>query len=74
MAKKLPKSRISTAEAAPISYKRTKEDVERERRYRAEDAMRTLTRADEIKGDSRLMNDVKMLAKEQMAVAKKFAK
>ncbi len=49
---------------APV--KRTKEDEERERRYRAEDALRSLQRAEEVKTDKALMRDVKLLAKEQM--------
>jgi hypothetical protein len=33
-----------------------------ERRYEVEDAMRTLTRAEEIKRDAKLMKDVRELA------------
>lgn len=73
MAKKLPKAKISTDMCAP-AYRQTKEDIARQRRYAAEDAIRTLTRADEIKGDKRLMSDVQALAKEQMKTAQKFAK
>lgn len=39
---------------------------ERERQYRAEDALRTLTRADEIRRDAALMRDVKSHAKQQI--------
>jgi len=37
-----------------------------DRKYRAEDALRTITRADEIKKDRALMGDVRKLANEQM--------
>ena len=36
-----------------------------ERKWRAEDAMRTIMRAEEIRKDTRLMADVKRMAKEQ---------
>ena len=68
------KSKIMVAEAAPASYKQSKEDLERQRRYEAEDAMRTLTRAEEIRNDKGLMGRVKSIAKEQMKTAAKFAK
>lgn len=44
-----------------------------ERRYRAEDALRTITRAEEHKGDPRLMSDVKKLARDMAAKLKKVA-
>lgn len=47
-------------------YKPTKEDEARERRYRAEDALRTLSRAEEIRSDRGLMRDVKSHAKDQI--------
>lgn len=37
-----------------------------ERKYRAEDALRTLTRAEEIKGDRRLMSDVDACRRDKM--------
>lgn len=37
----------------------------RERRYRAEEALRTLCRADEIRRDRLLMADIKIVAREQ---------
>ena len=40
-----------------------KQYAERERKYRAEDAIRTLTRAEEIRKDKGLMRDVKSEAK-----------
>lgn len=71
---KLPKARLADACSVPTSYKQTKQEIERNRRYAAEDAMRTLTRADEIRGDRSLMTDVQRLAREQIQVAKKFSK
>jgi hypothetical protein len=73
MAKKLPKAKVTDC-ASPVGYRQTKEDLERQRRYAAEDAIRTLTRAEEIRGDKRLMGDVKSLAQEQIQVAKRFTK
>lgn len=71
--KKLPVAKApSTVRDAP--YKPSKEDEARERRYRAEDALRSIQRADEIRKDSKLMNDVKQLAKEQMETAKRYCK
>lgn len=73
MANKLTKL-LPAAETASIGYpsppRASKEDREamemRERRYRAEDALRCLTRAQEIMKDSQLMRDVRQIAKEQM--------
>lgn len=73
--KKLPTAKyVSDAPAACTAYKQSKEEIARQRRYNAEDAMRTITRAEEIKSDNRLMGDVKSLAKEQMENLKKFSK
>lgn len=71
---KLPIAKSTSYPSEAIAYKRSKADIERERRYAAEDAMRTITRAEEIKSDSRLMSDVKTLAREQMSNLKKFSK
>lgn len=71
---KLPIAKNSTSECAPVSYKRTKEDEARERRYAAEDGLRTIQRAEEIRSNKKLMADVKALAAEQVANLKKFAK
>lgn len=38
-----------------------------DRRWKTEDAMRTLMRAEELKKDKRLMSDVQKMAKEQAA-------
>lgn len=45
---------------------------ERERRYRAEDALRDLERAEGHKKDKALMSDVKKLAREKAASLKKI--
>lgn len=45
---------------------------DQERKYRAQDAMRTLTRADEIRQDKSLMREVQKVAKEQMSALKKI--
>lgn len=44
-----------------------------DRKYRAEDALRTLSRADEIKRDGSLMRDLKKLAQQQVAALSKVA-
>lgn len=40
--------------------------IDKEDKYRAQDALRTLTRAEEIKADKALMRDVKKEAKAQI--------
>lgn len=73
--KRLPIAKASTAEiCAPSSYKRTKDDEARERRYAAEDGLRAIQRAEEIRANKSLMADVKALAAEQITNLKKFAK
>jgi hypothetical protein len=63
MAKKpsLPIANMSTT-----SYKPSEEDKERSRRYRAEDALRDIERAEGHKADKDLMKDVKKLAGEKV--------
>jgi hypothetical protein len=65
-----PEPSMATVAAAPAN--RPAPSAE-ERRYRAEDAMRTLQRAEEIKGDKGLMADVKAHAQKQVAVISKIA-
>lgn len=55
---------------APMPYKPSAADKARERRYQAEDALRTLTRAGEVQRDKGLMREVKKLATEQMSTLK----
>lgn len=49
-----------------VPYRQSAEDKARERRYKAEDALRCLTRATEVQRDKALMRDVKALAQQQM--------
>lgn len=72
MAKK--SNSLPTLNAAPVEYKVTKEDRERERKYRAEDGLRTIQRAEEIKADKQCMADIKALATKQVNDLKKFMK
>jgi hypothetical protein len=66
----LPKAKMSVA--SPIEA--TKADKERERRWRAEDALRTCEQYAKIQNDKQLMSDVKMLAKEKMNELQKVVK
>lgn len=72
MAKKkslpIAKSSPSVAEAPKL----TANDKARERRWKAEDALRDIQRAEEHKKNKQLMDDVKLLAKEQVNNLKKF--
>lgn len=70
--KKLPVARASVP--SPVTNRVGKEDKERERRWKAEDALRTCEEYERVKGDKQLMSDVKMLAKEKMEKLKKVAK
>ncbi len=45
-----------------------------ERRYEIEDAMRTLARAEQIRKDAKLMNDVRTLATDLKKVVQRGAK
>jgi hypothetical protein len=72
---KLPIAGASNASegiAMSAPNKPSKEDMERQRRYRAEDAMRDLERAEGHKKDKALMRDVKTMAKEKMNNLKKI--
>lgn len=52
--------------------KESKEHEARERRWKAEDALRTMKEYEKIKSDGRLMGDVKKLAKEEIDKLKKI--
>lgn len=71
MSKKASKNALPIATADPVPSGKMKEQ---ERRWRAEDALRSINRAEEFKQDKSLMKDVKALAKEQMASLSKIAK
>lgn len=53
---------------------RSKEDRARERRYAAEDALRTIARAEEHKANPALMRSVKKIAAEHVRSMAKIAK
>lgn len=59
---------VGASMPSPAAYKQTAEDKARDRRYQAEDALRTITRSAEIQRDRRLMSDVRKLATEQVRV------
>lgn len=47
-------------------------DESRERKWKAEDALRTMKEYEKIKSDKQLMSDVKKMAKEEMNKLKKI--
>lgn len=68
-----PLAKASTAPQAIIS-KHSKEDEARERRWKAEDALRTMKEMKKIESDKGLMRDAKALAKEEMKKLDKICK
>lgn len=64
------KDAITTVNATP--YKPSKEDIAREKKYQAEDDIRTLQRAEEIKKDKSRMSAAKQMAKSQVQDLKKI--
>lgn len=65
---------IGMSTAMPAPYKPSPAQVREERRWKAEDALRTITRAGEIQRDRGLMREVKKLATEQMSTLKSVVK
>ncbi len=63
--------RAATPTAEASVRNSTKEDIDRERKYKAEDALRTVSRYHEIKKDKRLCSDMKELAKAQVMALNK---
>ncbi len=63
-----------TDTAAPAAYKPSAAEKKEQQRYMAEDAIRTLTRAEEIKKDAALMKTVKAHAAEQVKTMQKVCK
>jgi hypothetical protein len=59
---------------APSPYKPSAAEKKMQQRYQAEDAIRTLTRAEEIKKDVELMRNVKKHAAEQVKTMQKVCK
>lgn len=71
--KSLPVEKLSTAKAVPVrivndapSPSADKSYEDRERKYRAEEALRDIERAEKHKRDKSLMKDVKACAKEKV--------
>lgn len=64
----LPVNKLPTVDCPEPS----KESKDRERRYKAEEGLRTLQRAKECEADKGLMRDIKALAKEEMKKLKKI--
>lgn len=62
----LVKVGVSDYPPTSTSHKPSAEDKLRQRKYAAEDALRTLTRATEIQKDKTLMRDVCTMAKQQI--------
>ena len=73
---KLPKAPTGASYMTDVAgnWKPSKEQQERDRRYKAEDGLRTIQQADKVKSDKPLMKDIKALAKENMATLAKVAK
>ena len=71
MAKK-PKLPVAMPSTGISMCKPTRADVEREKRYRAEDALRSIQRADEVRKDKDLMRDVKQYVREQNKIVSKL--
>lgn len=72
VSKPIPVKIISTSDDSPSRYERSAEDKARDRKYRAEDDIRTMQRAEEIKRDKERMKAMKDIAKEQMDGLKKI--
>lgn len=71
---KLPVNKLptNTAVAGPAPYKPSKQELDERRRYRAEDAMRDLERAEAHRKDKALMSDVKQCAAEKIDSLKRI--
>lgn len=63
--------KASTVPEATIA-RRSHDDEARERRYMAEDALRTMEKAEQHRKDKSLMRDVKQLAKEKVKCLSKI--
>lgn len=78
MAKKtLPVEKLKATKAIPVKIvnegpMETKSHEASERKWKAEDALRTMKEYEKIKSDKTLMSDVKKLAKEEMSKLKKI--
>ena len=81
MAKKTKGLPVEKRSATPIPVQivdrpstSSKVDMDRERKWKAEDALRDIERAEGHKRDATLMGDVKKLAKEKMTSLSKVCK
>lgn len=66
--KAAPKKKAATKKAAKMKPVAIKEDT----KWQAEDDLRTLLRAEEIKADKKRMNNASKIAKQQMNSLAKF--
>ena len=67
----------STTKKAPVKRSTSNASIAPKaemRKWEIESALSTLKRADEIRKDTKMMNDVKKLAQEQMSVLKTFSR
>jgi len=73
---KLPVEKLKGQKAVPVKIvseaAETKSDEGRERKWKAENALRDIERAEQHKRDKSLMADVKKLAKEKVNSLKKI--
>lgn len=69
--KPIPVRIVSEPIDSPCSTSDAKYEA-RERKYKAEDALRTMKEYEKIKADKQLMGDVKKMAKEEMNKLKKI--
>lgn len=77
--KSMPVQGLSSTKPVPVkivndtpSPSSDKDYEARERKYKAEDALRDIERAEKHKSDKALMSDVKKLAKDKVDSLKKF--
>ncbi|HEX5508930.1 MAG TPA: hypothetical protein VFX37_10545 [Pseudolabrys sp.] len=59
-------NKLAKLVAVPAAPKPSQAQIDADMRYRAEEALRTITRAEECKRDKALMKHVKKLAKTQV--------
>lgn len=76
---KLPVEKLKASKPIPVkivndtpSPSADKSYADRERKYRAEDALRDIERAEGHRRDAKLMGDVKKLAQDRVASLKKI--
>ena len=72
--KKTTTKKASAKKSSTVGIKVTASPKAEMRKWEIESALSTLKRADEIRKDAKMMNDVKKLAQEQMSVLKTFSK